>query len=225
MPLSLRSVLLPVASAFSKLVMSGFTFLMLWLDVGVFHTQILEWSFTEISQELMLFACALLFWFAPARQADKGLNVLASGVFLCLLMRELDGLFDPISHSFWCIPVLVIALGSCLRALRPAIRQRTLSQLLSFAQSPTFAALSTGFAVLVFSRVFGMGSFWHLVLSDGYGRIAKTAAEEGLELLAYSLWLLAASDYHLQCRLGLAIGKNLRLANTQHIGAAPRPAA
>ena len=44
-----------------KLVLTGIVFGMIWLDIAVFDTQLLETSFTEVSQEIMLFACALLF--------------------------------------------------------------------------------------------------------------------------------------------------------------------
>ena len=47
-----------------KLLLIGFTLSMVWLDIAVFHTQILEVSFTEVTQELLLFVCALLFLFA-----------------------------------------------------------------------------------------------------------------------------------------------------------------
>lgn len=60
-----RQTSLPLLFLLMKLLLAGLSFMMIWLDVAVFDTQILEISFTEITQELMLFACALLFWCAP----------------------------------------------------------------------------------------------------------------------------------------------------------------
>lgn len=173
---------------------------LLWLDLAVFHTDLLELSFTEIGQELMLLACALLFWLAPAAKEARGFKVLAGGFFACLLMRELDGLFDPISHSAWCWPLMLIAGGCIGFACKASNRASTLSGILAFLKSREFSAFSTGFAVLVFSRVFGMGALWHLILQGGYARLAKTAVEEGIELLTYTLWLAASLEYFWRAR-------------------------
>ncbi len=182
-----------------KLLLVGFTLWMIWLDIAVFHTQILEISFTEVTQELMLFVCALLFWLAPNKDG-RGFNYLAAGFFGCLLMRELDGLFDPISHSAWCAPFLLIAGVALFNGFRQRNRAQTLAQLQAFFASPIFATMSTGFAILLFSRVFGMGSLWHLVLGQGYERLAKTTVEEGVELLAYSMWLAASIEHFSRAR-------------------------
>lgn len=40
-----------------------------------------------------------------------------------------------------------------------------------------------------------MGDLWHFILGDGYARLAKTTVEEGVELLAYSMWLSACIEY------------------------------
>lgn len=183
-----------------KLVMVSIAFSMVWLDIAVFHTDILEISFTEITQEIMLFACAMLFWWARPGGHRNGFNYLTAGFFGCLLMRELDGLFDPISHSAWCWPFMFIAIWAVFNALNTTARARTFAALESFIHSPAFATISTGFAVLLFSRVFGMGSFWHLVLGPGYERLAKTTVEEGVELLSYGIWLAASIEYYVHAR-------------------------
>lgn len=187
-----------------KLALTGIAFAMIWLDIAVFHTDILEISFTEVTQEIMLFASALLFWFAPGAPQQRGFRVLAGGFFACLLMRELDGLFDPISHSAWCWPFSVIALACIVTAFKPANRGDTFDALAAFARTPTFGTISTGLGVLVFSRLFGMGALWHLILSDGYARLAKTAVEEGVELVTYSMWLAAAVEYFVRQRASVA---------------------
>ena len=47
--------------ALAKCSIAGLSFAMVWLDIAVVHTEILEISFTEIAQELMLALCAVLF--------------------------------------------------------------------------------------------------------------------------------------------------------------------
>lgn len=180
-----------------RLALTAFAFWMVWLDIAVFKTQILEISFTEVTQEVMLFICALLFWFSPASEGQRGFNILAGGFFACLLARELDGLMDPVSHSAWCWPFMLIAITTIAMAFNRKNRTSTLETLAAFTKTPAFGALSTGLCVLVFSRVFGMGSLWHLVLDDGYARLAKTTVEEGVELLAYAMWLAASVEYYL----------------------------
>jgi hypothetical protein len=183
-----------------RLVLVGVAFAMLWLDIAVYRTDILEVSFTEITQELMLFVCAMLFWLAAGSAQQRGFKILAGGFFACLLMRELDGLFDPISHSAWCWPFSLIALICMGLAFRPANRADTFQALAAFTRTPAFGALSTGLAVLVFSRIFGMGALWHLILDDGYARLAKTTVEEGIELLTYAMWTAASIEYFLAQR-------------------------
>lgn len=46
--------------------------------------------------------------------------------------------------------------------------------------------------LLVFSRLFGMGSFWHNIMGADYVREVKIIAEEGTELLAYCLIAFAS---------------------------------
>ncbi|MDD1963761.1 hypothetical protein NPS29_00350 [Pseudomonas putida] len=182
----------------------GIAFGMLWLDLAVFQTQILEISFTEITQEAMLFVCAALFWTAPGSASERGFKVLAGGFFACLLMRELDGLFDPISHSAWCWPFCAIALFCIWKAFKPGIAQNSLDALAAFTRTPMFGSISTCLGILIFSRIFGTGALWHIILDEGYARLAKTAAEEGVELLTYSMWLAAVIEYFVAQRSAVA---------------------
>ena len=46
--------------------------------------------------------------------------------------------------------------------------------------------------LFVFSRLFGMGSFWRQVMQDNFVYEVKAMIEEGTELLAYGLILYSA---------------------------------
>jgi hypothetical protein len=117
--------------ALAKCSIAGLSFAMVWLDIAVFHTEILEISFTEITQELMLTLCAVMFWTAPGRDRKGGFEFLTAGFFTCLLIRELDGLLDPISHSAWLWPFLAVAAiaignaGSARHWVLSCVRQRS----------------------------------------------------------------------------------------------------
>lgn len=210
-----------------KIVLCLFGLGMIWLDVGAFHTDLLETSFTEIGQELLLFCCALIFLRCSAKAGQKGFSLLAAGFFACLLMRELDGLFDPISHSAWCWPFMAILLWSLRQGLAADRRADTLAALGRFVRTPSFGAMVSGGIVLVFSRVFGMGELWHQILQGGYARLAKTMVEEGLELLAYMIWFAASIEHArgLSLRHGGRNGLVLQGQGAVSFGAqhAPRP--
>lgn len=184
-----------------KLVLTGVALSMIWLDIAVFNTHLLEASFVEVAQEIMLFLCALLFLAGTGIPNKKGFSVLVCGFFACLLMRELDGLFDPISHSAWCWPFTAIAMVSIAFAFNAKNRQETLVALADFARTRAFGTMTTGLSILIFSRIFGMGSFWHLVLNEGYVRLAKTTVEEGIELLTYSMWLASSIEHFVIARI------------------------
>jgi len=65
----------------------------------------------------------------------------------------------------------------------------------------SWPVMASGFlVVLVFSRLFGVHALWqHLMLGD-YNRVVKNMAEEGTELLGYSLCWLASVRYLWQTR-------------------------
>jgi hypothetical protein len=187
------------------LTLTLFSVAMVFVDIFIAKTDILETSFTEVSQEVMLALIAGLFWLSAREPGQRGVGILIGGFFACMLIRELDGLFDPISHSFWLWPALLTA-GTCLyRALgyRGAWRD-VVSGLARFSVRPAFGFIMAGLLALIFSRLFGMGSLWHGILQEGYARLAKTTVEEGVELLAYSICLGGALDYFLELRRDLS---------------------
>lgn len=170
---------------------------MIFIDIFIVKTRVLEASFTEISQELILALITCLFWMSSRQPGQRGIGILVGGFFACMLIRELDGLFDPISYGFWLWPALIMA-GTCLFLAfgKKHARRETLSGLAEFSARPSFGLIMSGLAVLVFSRLFGMGFLWHGILHDGYARLAKTTVEEGLELLAYCISLGGTLDYY-----------------------------
>jgi hypothetical protein len=49
--------------------------------------------------------------------------------------------------------------------------------------------------LMIFSRLFGMGDLWEHLLQGGYARAAKNTAEEGIELVSYTLIACASVWY------------------------------
>ncbi|WP_413110584.1 hypothetical protein [Thaumasiovibrio sp. DFM-14] len=141
----------------------------------------------EYMQELFLFLIVLMFAFhAWHNPAQRGFAVLVGAFFLCLLIREMNNLLHDISHGFWKYPTYLIAISAI--AFSYIRRESTLTPLIAYSKHSSFGLMLAGMAtLLVFSRLFGMSVLWQTALGDNYVRIAKNMAEEGTELLAYSL--------------------------------------
>lgn len=110
-------------------------------------------------------------------------NILIGGFFLAMLIRELDGLFDLLSHGSWVWFALLATAGSLLLPLRH-LRQ-TLSQLAEYTRTPYYGMMISGLlAILVFSRLFGMHGLWYAVLEENYARVVKIRWRKAASRLA-----------------------------------------
>lgn len=156
-----------------------------------------EHSIIEYLQEFYLLIAGSLFAAVAIKdQQQRGFAILVAGFFFLLLTRELDAFFDQIVHGFWKYPAWLVAMSAIGYALRN--KTTTVKPLLDYFNHRSFAMMLAGMVTLiVFSRIFGMGTLWQNVMQDGYIRPVKDLAEEGVELLAYSLVVFAAAWYSL----------------------------
>ncbi|MGK3143929.1 hypothetical protein [Pantoea sp. C2G6] len=176
------------------------TIVPIYIDVAWMHNALHETSFTETTQELMLASIALLFFIAAQRRpAQRGALTLVAGFYSCMLIRELDFAFDTIQHGSWVWFALAVTAGSLAVALRTP--KKTVHALANLLLHRNWPVMASGFlVVLIFSRLFGIHALWqHLMLGD-YNRVVKNMAEEGTELLGYSLCWLASVRYLWQTR-------------------------
>ncbi|MFZ5211851.1 transporter [Enterobacter hormaechei] len=190
----------------------AFIVLCLWVDMRFVGHDIPELSLTEIMQETVLATIVFLhFRLAKMDESMRYCNILVGGFFLTMLIRELDALFDLISHGSWVWFALITAL---LALIRPVMHFRaTLEQLAKYTQSPWYGILLSGLlAVLVFSRLFGMQVLWHDILEHGYMRVVKNAVEEGSESFGYMLCLAASLGYYVTFRTHARQKQSLRAA-------------
>ena len=152
-----------------------------------------ETSFTEIAQELILLITSLLYFRRVIKASAPGL-ILIGGFFACMLIRELDFLFDALSHGSWVWFALATA-AACL-AIALLNPRRVVMELADFLRQPDCGMMCAGLPiVLVFSRLFGMRDLWQHLMLNGYNHTVKNMVEEGCELLGYSLCLLATCSY------------------------------
>ena len=64
-----------------------------------------------------------------------------------------------------------------------------------FLELPSTAWFVSGFLVtFIFSRFYGRSGLWMAILESNFNRAAKSAAEEGIELLGYTLLLIATLE-------------------------------
>lgn len=178
------------ATLFLVLMMSA-----VYIDVNWMNDAMHETSLTETLQEIMLASMAgLFFWSARQRPDARGALILIGGFYSCMLIRELDFVFDLVEHGSW----VWFALASALVCLALALRapRATLAGLVAFVTDRSWLMTASGLlVVLVFSRLFGMHQLWQHLMLDGYNRVVKNMAEEGTELLGYSLCWLASARY------------------------------
>lgn len=191
-----KLIIFKMLNFFSLLLLVSLPIWVIRFDVLVLNNNIPEQSATEYIEQLLLlgtvFCYAYIGWDS---QYHRRAAILVSAFFTCMFIRELDSFFDRyIHHGFWIIPVLIVAVFAIGYALTD--RKNTLLNLEKIINSNNFSLLCLGIAILfVFSRLFGMGSFWHQVMGDNFVRIVKNIAEESTELLGYTIIFYASVKY------------------------------
>ncbi|MFS2221517.1 hypothetical protein [Pantoea sp. B65] len=168
---------------------------LVYIDVNWMNNALHETSFTEGAQEVILGLIAGLFFIAAARHAESRSSLqLVGGFFACMLIREMDFLFDDIHHGAW----LWFALALATVCLTYAVLhwQSSVSGLAHLLLHPAWNMMAAGLLIiLVFSRLFGVEALWQHLLQEGYQRAVKNMAEESCELLGYSFCLFASVRY------------------------------
>ena len=153
----------------------------------------------QLIQSAFLAACAASLIFGTRKTAYRQLAVCMGWFFVALLVRENDQpleLFLP--HGSW--KYIVVLPAGILAFYFWKHRADVKEQLLTWSRSLSFGVMASGFLVLVFSRLFGRASFWEEMLGEHYLRIAKNAAEEGVEMLALGLIFIATVEFVIATR-------------------------
>ncbi|BDR15565.1 hypothetical protein [Vibrio sp. STUT-A11] len=162
------------------------------LDYVVLDSNLGESSITETLQLIMLAIASWSFFSLSKRTPElKHAAVLISGFFAVLMIREMDYWMDMIHQGSWVFPALTITALACAKAYQGG--KGTVNEMARILQNPHMKLLiGSVVLLLVFSRLYGMGSFWRHVMDESYIRDVKNISEEGIELLCYSLIALSA---------------------------------
>jgi hypothetical protein len=170
----------------------------LFIDLKIIGNGISENSATETSQiVLLLLSIGCFIFLARKKVNERAFFILAAAFFSCMIIRELDALFDLIAHGFWVYIATPIAFTAIINAIKngPA----TLLGLSRFVSSQAGMLMLVAVAILLFySRLIGMAVVWQEIMGDAYLRVVKNAMEETSELLGYSLIFSASLTYLLQ---------------------------
>lgn len=175
-----------IISTFLLVLLAALAILAIYLDVSWLNNGIKEDSLTEISQEIILALIVGLYLWQARNPSRRSAMTLIAGFFLCMLIREMDFLFDLLRHGAWVWFALIaaaIAIGYNANKASAAV-----AQMVSFMRHPAYGMMLSGLlCVLVFSRLFGMHHLWQNIMLEGYNRIVKNMVEEGVELFGYAL--------------------------------------
>ena len=183
-------VFLTIRVAFYMMVMFGVAQI-IYFDVAhpAGNSFVTENSFTEIGQEAILFLVFAIYLFLGFKwKAIQPVSNIISLFFLISFIREFNNYFEH-----WIYPVAVIMIITVLLIIRDW--KKIWKGVPEFFSLPVSNWLISGFLITyVFSRLFGRGKLWRILYNDETYRYAKNVAEEGIELLGYSLILISAVE-------------------------------
>lgn len=178
-------------------ILLALSFVAVYAEVIVLNGTVSESSPIEWLEEFIVLLTSYLFYDIARKYKNmRQLGVLAGSFFLCLFIREIDNIFDQIHHGAWKYPALFVAIMACGYVAKDITI--SLSQLDKYTQHPSFGVMLAGIvSLLVFSRLFGMSVVWESLMGEYYIRGVKNLAEEGVELMCYTLMLSSAIWYWL----------------------------
>lgn len=204
----LKRLALFLCAAMLVALTTGFIF----IDILILDNGISETSVTELGQEIIVAIICLCFFIKAYLDSEmRGSFTLIMGFFLCVLIRELDGVFDQLAHGSWIWFALTVTFICIAIAIREG--KKTLKGLIHFITHPSHGMLISGLlCVLLFSRLFGMGELWRELLGKDYNRAVKNMVEEGTELFGYTLCLISVIWYGFSAKyhtIPVSIEKNI----------------
>ena len=160
-----------------------------------------ENSLVEISQELIVLFTAIVAGVTGFRYAQiRTAAYVFAAIAVVSLIRELDGFLE--THLFeyaWQLFAFCVVLPTLWFVFRNL--SRFVSQISHLSNTFAFGLLFSGTLVVhVFSRLLGRAVIWEaLMTEEKYIRSVKDVAEEGIELLGYTIILMGTIELFLLC--------------------------
>lgn len=154
-----------------------------------------ESSYTEKFQQAFLIISSLLsFFYASKKKNLKWFFVSLGTLLLMIFIREYNNFLDNyVMNGLWESLVAIVFIIYLFFIVRNF--KALLSQIIDVLPTFSFGVFFVGFLiVMIFSRIFGLDPIWENLLGDNFIRPIKRIAEEGTELLGYSLMFLAVCE-------------------------------
>lgn len=161
-------------------------------EVVTLGRNISEVSLTELVQQLFLLFAVIVFALSAKKlPQQRSFYVLVAGFFGCMLLREHDYYFDMIQHGFWFYPTITLAIGTIIYTFKNT--EYFAASAYQFKATKAYIYILIGLVViLVFSRLFGTGGLWKVVMAADYKHHYKSTIQEGLELFGYAILFLGS---------------------------------
>ncbi len=193
----IRLVYQTIIRIIAYILIIGGDYALIYLDAfSLYDTNFDEDSFTEWGQEISLMVMIAVFvLMARKYESKRSVATLFAGVGIMALIREYNNFFkDHIFVGSWSILVGIIGIITIYLTYRQ--RFTLVAAFLDFIQRPGYGMALAGFlTTFVFSRLFGLPPIWETIMRENYIRLVIRAAEEGTELLGYTLMMLGTIEY------------------------------
>nr|WP_290697294.1 hypothetical protein [Halomonas sp. UBA3074] len=160
-----------------------------------------ELGFTEFTQTLVLATCcAMLLYIRQVLRVWPTVSLLLLAFVSASLVREQDHFLDNyVADNTWKVLVALIIFPALFWVVKQ--RNRFLVEFAHYSNTFAFGLFTAGvLTTYIFSRLYGRQEFWQLILEDSYSGTFKSVAEEVVELLGYSLILIATLELLLLAR-------------------------
>lgn len=160
-----------------------------------------ELGFTEFTQTLVLATCcAMLIYIRQVLKVWPTVTLLLLAFLAASLVREQDYFLDElIARNTWKVLVSLIVIPSIAWVVIK--RRHFLEEFAHYSNTFAFGLFTAGvLTTYIFSRLYGRQEFWRAVLEENFAREFKDVAEEVVELLGYSLILIATLELLLLAR-------------------------
>lgn len=160
-----------------------------------------ELGFTEFTQTFILAtACLLLIYARHVLRVWPNVTLLLLAFIAASLVREQDYFLDNyVARHTWKVLVALIVIPSITWVVIQ--RRHFLAEFAHYSNTLSLGLFTAGvLTTYIFSRLFGRQIFWQAVMQENYMRDVKSMAEEVVELLGYSIILIAMVELVLLAR-------------------------
>ena len=182
---------------FISVILRLFLYALVFLaDYFIIYADILERSVKEdsvieIAQESYLFIIVVILIIQSFKVPKfKNLSYILALFFAMHLVREFDLFLDMVFDGLW--QIIAFSMLGLAVLLFVKNKQIIIQQIGALKNDISTGLFLIGLTLLhVFSRLWGKSDNWKTLLEDNYRRVFKDLAEEGIELVSYSILLIA----------------------------------